>query len=313
MDLPDGLRDRLLPLCEDRFLPLGFTQKMEALQALEALLETGTRERAPSLESRPIALQWDCPSASCLRDGLLATRHPPAPRAPVAVSGPVGRFPRCLAPRLLEAVRTDPFPRVRRAAVRVMVRIETWAPPDSSIEGSLPGPGPQDACIEDYLPGLVSRDPVSACAVLLFVVRRFGPGALQRIIAYVDAQGCGFPPVMLRLLDGLCEEGLHGADLYRVRMQLRGCCPGDRVGRGHGESRVAADPGGGLWLDCVRGARSGRDPGGRAAGEELPGPETDRAAGERFERIRRLQADKAAGERFARVRRRGGSTARVDR
>lgn len=257
---PFGFQERIRPICEGTFPRLGFTQKMSVLDALQALLETARREGAASLPCQPTTPGCICSGDASPSDGLFDTRFPPGgtdgpPAGSKAVALPAGRFPLCLAPRFLETVRTDPFPRVRRAAVRLMIRVEPQA---------LPG-----SCIEDYLSGLEGGDAVSACAVLLFIVRRFGPGSVMRVIEHMDARGAGIPPAMIHLLEGICEGDLHGVDPYRVRMLLRGCRAGEQARRGPGKPSAAARPA------------------SRPLEEALSGLEEDRAARERFERVRR--------------------------
>lgn len=212
MQPPDGLRAELRPLCAGSFPGLGFTHKMKVLDALRGLLESEARQGRNPRETGPGVRAHPCQRGACLQESLFA-------------AGPAASFPRCLAPVLLETVRNDPFPRVRRAAVRAMIRIE---PP------VLPGAG-----IEDYLPGLLGRDAVSTCAVALFIVRLFGPASVMRVVDYMNAQGVGLPPALGRLLEGVCEEEMDGMDPLRARMLLRGRCQGERAGR---EGTPAIEP-----------------------------------------------------------------------
>lgn len=77
----------------------------------------------------------------------------------------------CLAPKIVEIIRSGRFSQVRADAVLALIRLGA---PSSLGRG-----------LEDYLPGLLSQNPFSACSVLHFVFHAFGPSSLGPVIWYL--------------------------------------------------------------------------------------------------------------------------------
>jgi len=284
MPFPEKFQVVLRPLCDDGFPRLSFAEKKCLLDALHDFLETGAGRKC---------FRAGFPEELFARRGeSRAGGRDPGPDAGERVepvlpglgccTGPCTQFPGCLGRPLMEIARTDPFPRVRRAAVRVMIRFKHPILPDARLE--------------DYLPGLLSRNPVFACAVLRFIVEHFGPGSLKWVIVYLDYQGRRFPPLMLRMLEGLCEEVLRGLDAQWMLMQLRRRClkePQDPA-QGGVEPWEAEILGALQSWEYARIGRATGRPAGPGPGAPAPrrtrspatGHKVDRPAREGFQRIR---------------------------
>jgi hypothetical protein len=134
-------------------------------------------------------------------------------------------------------------------------------------------------------------------------VEHFGPGSLKWVIVYLDYQGRRVPPLMLRLLEGLCEEVLRGLDAQWMLMQLRRRCMKERQdpARGGVEPWEAEILGALQSWEYARIGRVTGRPDAPGTGEPVlkrtrspapgtkgarPLPEVDRLAREGFQRIR---------------------------
>lgn len=111
------------------------------------------------------------------------------------------------AARVLETVRSDPYPRVRIAAVLVLIRFR-----DPEI---------CDFRLNDLLQGLLHRDAVAACAVLRFIMKQYGAHAVKPLILHLGNRHEALPAVLLRLLEMYCEELCKGLDAKWAYMQIK--------------------------------------------------------------------------------------------
>jgi hypothetical protein len=290
-----GIEHALRKVCDLSFRRLGFSEKKSTLDALEGFF--ANTDQAPIPGERAAFPMGLCVLGERLCGGGEEGRGNGKTRLEPGIPGPVDRgmdrFPVCVGRNLVKVARGDPFPRVRRAAVRVLIR--------------LGDPDPLGARLQDYLCGLLSANAVSSCTVLQFILTRFGPSSLKWVIVYMDEQGRKFSPVMIRLLEGYCEEAPKGLDPQWGLMQLKKRClqePGSpekveieewETGRpgllsymrhtvNHGSVRLEE----GLSQD----APAARGPGpGRAAGSKGKRymRSSHRTARERFERIRSME------------------------
>jgi hypothetical protein len=205
-----NLRPRIRHLCDGSFPGMTYSEKKDVLDSLEICCEGVDPNRGHAFHVGFLREQCDSGKEGCTgcrepEPACGTDRNAPAAPGTDVCSG--NRLPECLGTKLLEIARTDPYPRVRRSAVRVLIRFGPSA---------LTGAGP-----EDFLPGLLSRNEVSSCAVLHFLLNKFGPSSLRGIIEYLDRQDPPIRPMMLRLLEGFCEENLRGLDPCWGLMQLR--------------------------------------------------------------------------------------------
>jgi len=186
-----GLLPGLLQLEEEWFRGRGFSEQAAFWEALQSALEGGP-EGAPRVVLR-----------------LLRSVFPAA-----GDEGPANRegVPAAFVSLVLAHVRRNPFPRLRLAAVQVLMRLGS-----PGELGTIPG---------DYLIGLHSPNAVSACGVFNFILNGFGPAALLEVVAFLGRAEKSLPRVLWHLAEASCEEHFRALDHKRLLFHLAGRCGG---------------------------------------------------------------------------------------
>ena len=177
----------LMALYQCRFQKLGFYEKFGLLNSLQEQLKADDGD-GPLHISRMLQIIFD-ESGSEKGESVLPMQ-------------------KRLVSRIKEIARTDPYPRVQLSAVLVLIRFGD--------------PGVLGCCLEDYLPGLMQPDVVSACAVLHFIMRHYGSGALKPVILHIGRLKKPVPVALLRLIEAFCEDSLKGLDVKWALIQIKG-------------------------------------------------------------------------------------------
>ena len=180
------LSQGLLSLSEGTFAEKGFVEKFQFMEGLQKQLEGGVQE-APFL---------------FLKRLHGAFRGKGAGRSMIN-----GTIPAPFLEKIIELIREDPFPRIRVAAVKVLIRLG-----EPQVLGT---------ALEDYLLGLLNEEALSGCTVLDFMVEHFGHRALWSVLCFLEEQDTRCPSSVLRLMEALCEEHLTGLDVKWALMQLK--------------------------------------------------------------------------------------------